>query len=128
MFLIATRRRPAAPGTGPPGRARTAATAPSWPPRWWSPGASLWGWRRGESWVWWSLALAAAAGFLPAVIVHLIIGYMSFVHLAPVYLGIGLTTPALALARLCLCAREQETAGSPISRDRVSPSPHRPAR
>jgi hypothetical protein len=28
---------------------------------------SAWGWRRGESWVWWSLALAAAAGFGPAV-------------------------------------------------------------
>jgi hypothetical protein len=31
---------------------------------------SAWGWRRGESWVWWSLALAAVAGFLPAVVVH----------------------------------------------------------
>ncbi|MFB9884676.1 hypothetical protein ACFFMN_42765 [Planobispora siamensis] len=74
---------------------------------------SLWGWRRGESWVWWSLALAAAAGFLPAVIVHLIIGYTSFVHLAPVYLGIGLTALALTLARPYLRAREQGAGASP---------------
>ncbi|WP_068901821.1 hypothetical protein [Planomonospora sphaerica] len=66
---------------------------------------SLWGWRRGESWVWWSLATAAAAGFLPAVVVHMIIGYTDFVHLAPVYLGIGLTALALTLARPHLCAR-----------------------
>lgn len=28
---------------------------------------SAWGWRRGESWVWWTLASAAVAGFVPAV-------------------------------------------------------------
>ncbi|GGS59755.1 hypothetical protein GCM10010156_17860 [Planobispora rosea] len=51
-----------------------------------------------------SPALAATAGFLPAVVVHMIIGYTSFVHLAPVYLGIALTALALALARPYLCA------------------------
>jgi hypothetical protein len=65
---------------------------------------SAWGWRRGESWVWWSLTLAAIAGFGPAVVVHGLIHYTSFEHLAPVYLGIGLTTAALALARPYLCA------------------------
>ncbi|WP_196443190.1 hypothetical protein [Planomonospora sp. ID67723] len=64
----------------------------------------LWGWRRGASWVWWSLASAAAAGFLPAVAVHMIIGYTSFEHLAPVYLGIGLSALALVLSRPYLCA------------------------
>ncbi len=63
-----------------------------------------WGWRRGESWVWWSLALAAAAGFLPAVVVHGVIGYTDAVHLAPVFVGIGLTAVALALSRPYLCA------------------------
>jgi hypothetical protein len=65
---------------------------------------SAWGWRRGESWVWWSLATAAAAGFGPAVAVHWVIRYTSVEHLAPVYLGIGITTVALALARPYLCA------------------------
>jgi hypothetical protein len=64
-----------------------------------------WGWRRGESWVWWSLALGTAAGFLPAVAVHVAIGYTDFVHLAPVFAAIALTLIALILARPYLCAR-----------------------
>lgn len=66
---------------------------------------SAWGWRRGESWVWWSLALAATFGFLPAVVVHGVIHYTDFGHLAPVFAGIGLTVAALTLARPYLCAR-----------------------
>jgi hypothetical protein len=65
---------------------------------------SAWGWRRGDTWVWWTLAGAAAAGFLPAVAIHMVIGYTSVVHLAPVYLGIALTGTALALSRPYLCA------------------------
>ncbi|MCE6997484.1 hypothetical protein LZG04_22175 [Saccharothrix sp. S26] len=74
-----------------------------------------WGWRRGESWVWWSLAVAAAAGFLPAVVVHGVIGYTDAGHLAPVFAGIGLTATALVLARPYLCARrERDRAASPL--------------
>ncbi|MFS8103273.1 hypothetical protein LFM09_39720 [Lentzea alba] len=66
---------------------------------------SAWGWRRGESWVWWSLALAAVFGFLPPVVVHGVIHYIDFGHLAPVFVGMGLTAAALTLARPYLCAR-----------------------
>ncbi|MFF3442758.1 hypothetical protein [Streptosporangium sp. NPDC002721] len=66
---------------------------------------SAWGWRRGEAWVWWSLASAAAAGFVPPVLVHWTVGYTDFWHLAPVYLGACLTTVALVLAHPYLCAR-----------------------
>ena len=66
---------------------------------------SMWGWRRGESWVWWSLLLAAAAGFLPAVVVHWSIGYTDLLHLGPMYAAIGVTATALGLARPYLCAR-----------------------
>lgn len=65
---------------------------------------SAWGWRRGASWVWWSLLGAGAVGFLPPVLVHSHIGYTDFRHLAPVYVGILLTAAALALARPYLCA------------------------
>ncbi|WP_053717607.1 hypothetical protein [Saccharothrix sp. NRRL B-16348] len=74
-----------------------------------------WGWRRGEAWVWWSLALAAAAGFLPAVVVHGVIGYTDAGHLAPVFVGIGLTAAALVLARPYLCARPRRVrAAAPL--------------
>ncbi|MEO3753731.1 hypothetical protein [Streptomyces sp. B6B3] len=66
---------------------------------------SAWGWRRGEAWVFWTLAAAAAAGFLPAVTVHGAIRYTDLVHLAPVYVGIALTGTGLLLARRYLCAR-----------------------
>ncbi|MFJ5777059.1 hypothetical protein [Streptomyces sp. NPDC093094] len=66
---------------------------------------SAWGWRRGEAWVLWTLAVAAGAGFLPAVVVHGAIRYTDFLHLAPVYLGIVLTATGLLLARPYLCAR-----------------------
>lgn len=66
---------------------------------------SAWGWRRGEAWVFWTLAAAASAGFLPAVVVHGVIHYTDFIHLAPVYIGIALTGTGLLLARPYLCAK-----------------------
>ncbi|WP_067181446.1 hypothetical protein [Microtetraspora niveoalba] len=74
---------------------------------------SAWGWRRGESWVWWSLALAAAAGFVPAVVVHGVIEYSDFGHLAPVFAGVGLTVTALILSRPYLCARPRKVRRPP---------------
>lgn len=64
---------------------------------------SLWGWRRGESWVWWTLLLSAVAGFGPTLVIHYRIHYTDLSHLAPVYLGVALTTTALTLARPYLC-------------------------
>jgi hypothetical protein len=66
---------------------------------------TTWGWRQGESWVWWSLALAATAGFLPTVAIHGTIHYTDIGHLTPVLIGIALTLTALILARPYLCAR-----------------------
>ncbi|EWM11479.1 hypothetical protein [Kutzneria sp. 744] len=66
---------------------------------------SAWGWRRGESWVWWTLVLAAISGFGCALTVHGEIGYTDLGHLAPAYLGLAVTIVALVLARPYLCAR-----------------------
>jgi hypothetical protein len=66
---------------------------------------SVWGWRRGEAWVWWTLTGAAVCGFVPTVIVHQAIHYTSVEHLAPVYLALALTTVAMGLARPYLCSR-----------------------
>jgi len=63
-----------------------------------------WAWRRGEAWVWWTLAVAAGAGFLPALVVHVVIGYVDAGHLAPVVVAATLTTAGLALSRSYLCA------------------------
>jgi hypothetical protein len=66
---------------------------------------AAWGFRAGEAWVWWTLALAAAAGFLPAIAAHAAIGYAAPIHVAPLYAGAAVTAIGLALARPYLCAR-----------------------
>ncbi|MER5717522.1 hypothetical protein [Streptomyces sp. NPDC002132] len=66
---------------------------------------SAWGWRRGEAWVFWTLAVAAATGFLPTVVVHVAIHYNDFIHLAPVCIGITMTGTGLLLAHPYLCAK-----------------------
>ncbi|WP_186577000.1 beta/alpha barrel domain-containing protein [Aquibacillus kalidii] len=46
---------------------------------------SLWGFRKGERWVWNTLALGALPAFLAGIGTHLYIGYTTFIHLLPVY-------------------------------------------
>jgi hypothetical protein len=66
---------------------------------------SMWGWRRGQRWVWWCLALGCAFGTVPVLIVHFAIGYTHFEHLLPVYLLVTATVVALTLAKPYLTAR-----------------------
>jgi dihydroorotate dehydrogenase len=49
---------------------------------------SLWGFRRGAAWVWWSLTLAGSVAYIATIIVHLVVGYTSFTHLVPAYGGL----------------------------------------
>jgi hypothetical protein len=65
---------------------------------------SLWGWRRGHWWVWWSLALGCAFGTVPVLIIHFAIGYTHLEHLLPVYVLVASVVVALALSRSYLTA------------------------
>ncbi|MED1862393.1 dihydroorotate dehydrogenase [Fictibacillus nanhaiensis] len=47
---------------------------------------SLWGYREGAKWVWWTLALGGLPGFLTGVGTHFMIGYDNHFHLSPAYL------------------------------------------
>jgi drug/metabolite transporter (DMT)-like permease len=66
---------------------------------------SLWGWRRGERWVWWSLLIGCAFGTVPVLAVHFTIGYTHFEHLLPVYVLVLATVVALTMARPYLTAK-----------------------
>lgn len=66
---------------------------------------SLWGWRRGQRWVWWTLLLGCAFGTVPVLVVHFAVGYTSFEHLLPVYVLVTATVTALALSRSYLTAK-----------------------
>ncbi len=68
---------------------------------------SMWGWRRGQRWVWWCLLLGWLCGTVPALVIHFAIGYTAYSHLLPVYLLIVATVTALALSRDYLTADPQ---------------------
>jgi hypothetical protein len=65
---------------------------------------AMWGFRRGERWVWWTLLIGFVTGTLPALAVHYAIGYTTFIHLLPVYVLTLTTAAALVLSRPYLTA------------------------
>lgn len=63
---------------------------------------SLWGFRAGERWLWYTYAAGALPAFLAGIGTHFAIGYTSFIHLTPLYFlcllyltGLILTYPFL---------------------------------
>jgi hypothetical protein len=66
---------------------------------------SLWGFRPGERWLWWTLLLAGIPGYGAAISVHYAVGYHSAFHLAPAFLGVALFAAALGAAWPTLCRR-----------------------
>ena len=59
---------------------------------------SLWGFRRGERWVWWTLLSAGTIGLAGGVFAHLVVGYLEFGHLLPLAVSGIVFIVALALA------------------------------
>jgi hypothetical protein len=70
---------------------------------------ALWGFRRGESWVWWTLLLAGLAGFLGGLYAHVAVGYLEFGHLFPVALSGAVFIAGLALSAPYLLADPKNT-------------------
>jgi len=64
---------------------------------------SLWGFRRGTAWVWWTLLAAGLSAYSAAIGIHMAVGYRSPWHLAPAFAGLGLFLAASALSRPYLC-------------------------
>ena len=71
--------------------------------------SALWGFRRGEKWLWWMLLLSGSSGFLCGLFVHLHIGYTTFSHLLPLYAAIILFGFGLALSKPYLWAKPNES-------------------
>jgi hypothetical protein len=70
---------------------------------------ALWGFRRGQRWLWWTLLLAGSTAYIATIIVHWGVGYHSLMHLLPAYggllwlwIGSVLSYPALAAGNLPL--------------------------
>lgn len=73
---------------------------------------ALWGYRAGSGWLWWTLLPAGVLGYLPAIAVHVVVGYTDGMHLLPAFVGLGVFLLGLALSRpyLCMPACELEAA------------------
>lgn len=64
---------------------------------------ALWGFRQGESWLWWTFCLAGPPAYLSTIGVHLFVGYTNLWHLAPVFTAFALYAAGLLLSRPYLC-------------------------
>ena len=70
--------------------------------------ASLWGFRRGQAWLWWSLVVAGHIAYVATIGVHWHVGYLSLEHLIPAYAGLLLLWIGGALSYPYLCQRDAE--------------------
>ncbi|MBX3083608.1 MAG: dihydroorotate dehydrogenase [Anaerolineae bacterium] len=64
---------------------------------------SLWGFRQGARWVWWTLVLAGLPGFIGAIGIHFVVGYTDFIHLLPPYLAAIFYVAGAVLSYAFLC-------------------------
>lgn len=59
---------------------------------------SLWGFRAGERWLWYTLLLGALPAFIAGIGTHFAISYTSFIHLVPLYFLVVLYLLGLVLS------------------------------
>lgn len=59
---------------------------------------SLWGFRKGERWIWNTLCIGALPAFIAGIGTHIYIGYTTFIHLLPVYFLVTLYLLGLVLS------------------------------
>jgi hypothetical protein len=65
---------------------------------------ALWGFRTGSAWLWWTLLVAGLSAYAGALGIHYTVGYTSWMHLLPVFGGLGIFLLGLWLSRSYLCA------------------------
>jgi hypothetical protein len=60
--------------------------------------SSLWGFRRGHAWQWWSLVIAGSVAYMATILVHWHVGYSTLKHLLPAYGGLAMIVVGGALS------------------------------
>lgn len=68
----------------------------------------LWGYRRGTSWLWWTMLIAGIAAYFAAIAIHYLVGYTHLLHLLPAFAGIILFLVGMALSFPYLGIRHAE--------------------
>jgi len=66
---------------------------------------ALWGFRRGSSWLWWTLLISGLSAYTAALGVHFVVGYLSLKHLLPAFAGLALFLLGMFLSYPFLCRK-----------------------
>ncbi len=66
---------------------------------------ALWGYRRGSSWLWWTLLVAGVIAYAAAISVHYVVGYHSVKHLLPAFGGLAVLVIGSVLSYQFLCRK-----------------------
>lgn len=74
--------------------------------------AAMWGWQRGQRWLWYSLATAGTLAYGLTVAIHWNVGYTSLKHLLPAYGGLAALWLGLALSREWMCKAPAASSGA----------------
>jgi dihydroorotate dehydrogenase len=69
---------------------------------------ALWGYRRGSTWLWWTLLLGGSVAYIAAIAVHFAVGYLNFHHLLPAFGGLALLLIGLLLSYPFLCRKSRD--------------------
>jgi dihydroorotate dehydrogenase len=69
---------------------------------------TLWGFRNGSRWLWWTFAVAGISAYAAAIGVHGVVGYLDFRHLLPAFAGLGLFLLGLGVSYRYLCGTDKE--------------------
>jgi hypothetical protein len=69
---------------------------------------ALWGFRRGQAWLWWALMLAGSIAYISTMLVHWTVGYHSLKHLLPAYGGLAWLWVAGMSSYWFLVARDRD--------------------
>ncbi|MEM7233918.1 MAG: hypothetical protein AAF517_17200 [Planctomycetota bacterium] len=82
---------------------------------------TLWSFRRGDRWLWWTYLLTILPPYLMTLWIHADIGYMNQYHLSPVYIGIGLLLLGLVFSARHLLSRLPVEDYCPPATSRIEP-------
>jgi hypothetical protein len=69
---------------------------------------SLWGFRNGSPWLWWTFLAAGLSAYAAAIGVHYAVGYTDLDHLIPAFSGLALFLLGLGLSYPYLCGPDAE--------------------
>jgi hypothetical protein len=70
---------------------------------------ALWGYRRGSTWLWWTLLFGGSVAYIAAIAVHFAVGYLNFHHLLPAFGGLALLLVGLLLSYPFLCCNSRDS-------------------